>query len=236
MNKKFYKFLALVFICIIATFLIVNQNGKSIKTTNAFITLAEESVAPQKYVYLTFDDGPSNRVTPKILNVLKEEGVKATFFIIGRQAESRKDIVKQAFNEGHTIAVHSYSHEYSTVYSSVENLIKDVEKCNEIIKEITGEYSKIYRFPGGSFGVKNEFIKAVTDKGYRYVDWNASTRDAEIFQATPWQLYNAALNSSADRKNVVLLAHDSTNKSATAQALKDIISYYKKHDYVFAKF
>lgn len=236
MNRKFCAFLAFVFVCLTAMFLFSTEKNGRGKEVNAFISLAEENDYKVKSVYLTFDDGPSDRVTPKILDVLKEEGVKATFFIIGQQAEFRKPLVKRAFDEGHTIAVHSYTHEYGEIYSSPKSLIEDVENCNKIIEEITGVRSYIYRFPGGSFGIKQELINAVTGQGYRYVDWNASTRDAEIWCATPEQIYQAAINSSADRQNVVLLAHDSTKKTTTAQALKDIIRYYKQNGYVFAKF
>lgn len=197
------------------------------------IALAED--AP-KCVYLTFDDGPSDKVTPKILDVLKDEDVKATFFIVGRHAESRKEILKRQFEEGHTLAVHTYSHVYKEIYSSTESLLEDIDKCNEIIKEITGEYTSVYRFPGGSFGLNKKLIAAVTDHGMRYVDWNASLRDAEIYKPTPQQLVNAAINTPANRDHIVMLAHDTTDKTATVQALKEVIKYYKEKGYVFEKF
>lgn len=187
-------------------------------------------------VYLTFDDGPSDRVTPKILDTLKEESVKATFFIVGRSAEGRKPILKRIHDEGHAIGVHSYSHDYKNIYASPSSLIADIEKCNDIIENITGKRSCIYRFPGGSFGIKSELIEAVTNAGYRYVDWNASVRDAEIADATAGELFEAAKSSSSGRKKVVLLCHDSTTKSATAEALKDIIHYYRDAGYDFKTF
>lgn len=195
-----------------------------------------ETESTVKTVYLTFDDGPSDRVTPKILDVLAEENVKATFFIIGAQAENRKYIIKREFEEGHTVAVHSYTHKYNEIYSSVRNLIEDIDRCNDVIKGITGSRSSVYRFPGGSFGLSGGLISAVTAHGMRYVDWNASTRDAEICNATPSQILNATIATSAKAENVVLLAHDSTTKTATAEALKDIIRYYKDNGYVFGLF
>ncbi len=197
------------------------------------IALAE---TPQKCVYLTFDDGPSDRVTPKILDVLKEENVKATFFIVGRMAERRKYLVEREFNEGHTVAVHSYSHVYKDIYSSTESLLSDIDRCNEVIKGVTGAYSGVYRFPGGSFWVKKELIDAVTRHGMRYVDWNASFRDAEIVNATPADLLKAAIDTPANREHIVMLAHDTTDKTVTAQALKSVIEYYKNKGYVFKAF
>ncbi|MDE7084444.1 MAG: polysaccharide deacetylase [Clostridia bacterium] len=197
------------------------------------IALAE---TPEKCVYLTFDDGPSDRVTPKILDVLKEENVKATFFIVGKMAERRKYLVEREFAEGHTVAVHSYSHVYKEIYSSAENLLSDIDRCNALIKEITGKYSGVYRFPGGSFCIKKDLIDAVTAHGMRYVDWNASMRDAEIVNPTPADLLKAAIDTPANREHIVMLAHDTTDKTVTAQALKSVIQHYKKKGYVFAAF
>lgn len=189
-----------------------------------------------KYVYLTFDDGPSDKVTPKILDVLDRENVKATFFIVGKNAERRRYLIEREFESGHAVAVHSYSHEYGKIYSSPEALIADIDKCNDLIYDITGERSDVYRFPGGSYGLPASLINAVCARGMRYVDWNASMRDAEIWHASPQQLFDAAVSSSSDLNNVVLLCHDSTTKSSTVQALERIIEYYKARDYVFATF
>ncbi|MDE6074928.1 MAG: polysaccharide deacetylase [Clostridia bacterium] len=197
------------------------------------IALAEE---PQKCVYLTFDDGPSDKVTPKILDVLKEENVKATFFIVGKLAERRKYLIEREFNEGHTVAVHSYSHVYKDIYSSTEKLLADIDRCNELIHDVTGKYSTVYRFPGGSFGLNQELINAVTAHGMRYVDWNASMRDAEICNATPDDLLKAAIDTPANRDHIVMLAHDTTDKTVTAQALKSVIKYYKNKGYAFEVF
>lgn len=199
------------------------------------ISLAETENAV-KTVYLTFDDGPSDRVTPKILDVLAEENVKATFFIIGKQAEIRRPLIEREINEGHTVAVHSYTHNYKEIYSSVKNLITDIDMCNDVIENITGKRSSVYRFPGGSYGLSGGLVSAVTAHGMRYIDWNASTRDAELLGADAEQLYKCAVATSAGSENVVLLAHDSTTKTATAQALKSIIGYYKQNGYVFKSF
>lgn len=187
-------------------------------------------------VYLTFDDGPSDRVTPKILDVLDCEDVKATFFIVGKNAERRRYLVEREFNSGHTVAVHSYSHEYREIYSSPAALIADIKKCNDLIYDITGTRSAVYRFPGGSYGLPADLLDAVIESGMRYVDWNASTRDAEIWNASPDQLLSAAVSSSSDQNCIVLLCHDSTTKTSTAEALRGIIQYYKSNGYIFKTF
>lgn len=223
MNRNFPAFCAamLAFALFIVAF-----GGLWMKNPTAF-------AETEKVVYLTFDDGPSDRVTPKILDILAEENIKATFFIIGKQAVTRQNIVKRAHDEGHTIAIHSYTHDYGEIYASPENLIKDIDLCNEVIRMITGEYTDLYRFPGGSYNLSEPLITAVTTHGLRYVDWNASVRDAEIYHATPAQLYKAAISTSAQSDRVILLAHDSTSKSTTVDALKDIIGYFKAKGFVF---
>ena len=225
MNKNYHAFCAML----LAFVLILVMCSQFIKENSA-------QAATQKVVYLTFDDGPSDRVTPKILDVLKEENVKATFFIVGNAAESRKYLLEREISEGHTVAVHSYSHIYSQIYASKENLLADIDKCNEVIKRVTGSYSTLYRFPGGSFGLSNELVEAVKAHGMKYVDWNASICDAEYYTAPQETLYANAVETSKGRDKVILLAHDSTTKSTTAEALKNIIKYFKSQNYQFATF
>lgn len=227
MNRNYHVYCALL----LAFALILVMCNQFIKENTTFANARTE-----KSVYLTFDDGPSDRVTPKILDVLKDENVKATFFIVGTAAENRKYLLEREVGEGHTVAVHSYSHNYGEIYSSAEKLLKDIDKCNELIKSVTGHYSDIYRFPGGSYGLSDMLISAVREHGMKYVDWNASVRDAEYYSAPPEILYKSAVDTSKNRNTVVLLAHDSTTKSTTAQALKSIIKYYKNNNFTFKTF
>ncbi len=230
MNRRISAFTG--FMIVFAAFLL--HMAAALSGMHGF-ALADNKEAT-KCVYLTFDDGPSDKVTPKILDVLDEENVKATFFIIGKQAETRRNIIEREFNSGHTVAVHSYSHAYGEIYSSPAALLQDIDKCNDVIQSICGTRSNVYRFPGGSYGLKESLIRAVTDRGMRYVDWNASLCDAEIVNPSPESLFKAAVNTSSDRHNIVLLAHDSTTKTPTALALKSIIGYYKENGYSFATF
>ena len=230
MNRNFTAICAALLMCAI---LIVFYGSVALGRSGvAFAECAEN----KKVIYLTFDDGPSDRVTPKILDVLKEENVKATFFLVGKHAETRKYLLRRELEEGHTVAVHSYSHVYSDIYSSPEKLIQDIDKCNEVIRSATGRVSPIYRFPGGSYGLSSSLIGAVNAHGMRYVDWNASTRDAELENPSVKEIFNSAVTTPANKNNIVLLAHDSTTKTATAKALKDIIKYYKGLNYTFAAF
>lgn len=196
------------------------------------LSFAEES----KVIYLTFDDGPSDSVTPKILDVLKEEKTPATFFIVGAQAKNRKGILKRIIDEGHTLGVHSYSHKYGEIYKSESALLNDIERCNDVIRSVTGRYSSVYRFPGGSFNVDPKLIGAVKAKGYRYVNWNASFRDSELKNAAAEDLFDAAVTTVANPNHIVMLAHDASDKTQTVYALKKVIRYFKSKGYEFKKF
>lgn len=226
MNKNFTAICAALLMCAIL-FVVFGSTGFG-KNSLSFA-----DVKNGKEIYLTFDDGPSDRVTPKILDILKDENVKATFFIVGKNAERRKELLKREFDEGHAIGVHSYSHKYKDIYSSPESLLKDIDDCNEIIKEVTGRKSALYRFPGGSFGLSSGLIGAVTAHGMQYVDWNASFRDSEIMSPTPSQLIRAAKTTIANPNKVIMLAHDTTDKTATAAALRDVIRHFKNSGYTF---
>lgn len=229
MNKKHTILYAMILVIIFAAAQIYTVCQKC---TDCF-SLAESE---EREIYLTFDDGPSDRVTPKILDVLKDENVAATFFIVGEHAERRKYLIKREYDEGHCVAVHSYSHKYKEIYSSPKALIKDIDACNDVIEEVIGTRSEIYRFPGGSFSINAELLAHVVRHGMRYVDWNASTRDAEIINPTPYDLYKAAVETPAYRQRIILLSHDTTDKLAVVYALKDIIRHYKSEGYVFKRF
>ena len=228
MNRKYFAAAAAILAVAFAVLWIAYGRNNS---TEAF-SLASASAQTPKTVYLTFDDGPSDRVTPKILDVLDEENVKATFFIIGQQAERRDYLIKREAESGHTVAVHSYTHNYSEIYSSPRSLIADIDRCNDVIESITGRRSDLYRFPGGSYGLREELIAAAAGHGMRYVDWNASTRDAEC-PGSAGQLFDSAVATSAGLDRVVLLSHDSTYKTSTPEATRRLIRYYRENGYTF---
>lgn len=230
MNRRLVAICAFTLSLLFAVWQFAQYNSEA-KNCFSFADNAE-----RKVIYLTFDDGPTDRITPKILDVLDEEDVKATFFIIGRNAESRRYIINREYLSGHTVAVHSYTHRYGEIYRDRESLLKDIEDCNRVIHSITGSYSRIYRFPGGSFNATPELVKCVVDEGYRYVDWNAGLCDAEIPNATAEQLFKAAVSTSAGINHVVMLAHDSTDKINTPQALRKVIRYFKQKNYSFDVF
>src|SRR5699024_5238173 len=102
----------------------------------------------EKAVYLTFDDGPSEN-TGRILDILKQYNIKATFFVTGNNQE-HDDMIKRAFDEGHSIGLHTYTHDYASVYASEEAYFDDLKKISDLVESIIGQKSYLIRFPGGS--------------------------------------------------------------------------------------
>ncbi|MBD5636840.1 MAG: polysaccharide deacetylase [Clostridia bacterium] len=222
--QKRYIPIAVFFVVLLM--ILAHVSGRALAVPASF------TYAEGKEVYLTFDDGPSNSVTVPILDTLKEENVKATFFIVSDRAHGREDILKRMASEGHTLGVHSASHDYQKIYASEEALLKDIDTCAAFIKKTTGITPTVYRFPGGGF--KNKEKRAlVKAHGYRIVDWNAVCGDEEIQSASAETLLKTTIDTSKGKAKVVLLMHDSAPRKATAAALKDIISYYKEQGYTF---
>ena len=121
----------------------------------------------EKVAFLTFDDGPSSNVTPKILDVLKKENIKATFFVLGTMVKANPEVLKREKKEGHYIANHSYSHEYSKIYKSSNAVLKEYNKTEEQIKRALGNEnysSNLFRFPGGSTGGEYDKVKEKAKK------------------------------------------------------------------------
>ncbi len=218
------------------------QNGLTIEYQEGYpdmyAKLAEKTKTVPKTVYLTFDDGPSAR-TAEILDILKQENIKATFFIIGREGVREKDLMKRIVEEGHTIGIHTYSHVYSSIYQSVESFLDDFHQTYDLIYEVTGVKPEIFRFPGGSINKYSaqyyeEIIAEMTRRGFTYYDWNSSSGDA-IAHATQSSVYNSTVQSSAGKDRIILLMHDSIGKSCTVAALPKIIEYYKAEGFQFER-
>lgn len=203
----------------------------------------------KKVVYLTFDDGPSETVTPKILDILKSENVHATFFIVGKSLdkdENTKNIVKRELSEGNSIGNHTYSHNYNYLYPNgkinLSNCMSDIEKTNESLKKVLGEdfSTRAIRFPGGHMTWKNKdsvgmdtMDKALHEKDYHQIDWNSLSQDAEGAPKNAEQLKQEVMKTTAGREKAIILMHDTYGKEETAKALPGIIEYLKKQGYEF---
>ena len=197
---------------------------------------ADQQSKDEKVVYLTFDDGPSSKITPQILDVLKKYDVKATFFVIGELAEKNPEYIKRIHNEGHAIANHTYSHDYDYIYSGVDHMLDDINKSDELIEEILGEefVGKIFRFPGGSFGEKKEpYREALDDLNYIYFDWNSVNGDAEGQKISASKLVSRFNDTTGAYNTIIALMHDSNTKQTTVEALPTIIEGLQAKGYEF---
>ncbi len=190
-----------------------------------------------KVAYLTFDDGPSRTVTPKILDILYSYDIKATFFVVGKQAEKNPDILKRIYEEGHAIGNHTYTHNYAYLYKNVNNFYYELKVTEKVLKNILGEdfETKLMRFPGGSFGAqKAPFRKFVVEKGYNYIDWNSLNGDAEGYQIPADKLIKRFKSTFANQQTLVILMHDTDAKETTVKALPAIIEFLMERGYQFA--
>ncbi len=192
------------------------------------------SFAAQKEIYLTFDDGPSTRVTGSILDTLAREHTPATFFVVGDRIGGREEILRRTVREGHTVGVHSNTHRYGEIYASDEAFVRDVMACAKRIEETAGVTPTVYRFPGG--GAHPEKRVLLERMGYRVVAWNAVCGDEEIAGATAELLAETSFSTARGKERVVLLLHDSAPHTATAEALPAIIDGFRQAGYVFRAF
>lgn len=196
----------------------------------------------EKAVYLTFDDGPSRSITPLILDLLKQENIRATFFVLGSRVELNPSIVKRAYEEGHYIGNHGYSHVYSNIYSSKEAVIEEYNKTNQAIQNAIGNSynSHLFRFPGGSYGgkyqtLKNEAKLVLDENQIGYIDWNALSQDSAGAKTKEALLENVKV-SVGEKNTVVILMHDSGDKILTYEVLPEIIKYLREKGYAFKNF
>ncbi len=198
----------------------------------------------KKVAYLTFDDGPSETVTPLILDILKAENVHATFFVVGKavdESKVTKDLIKREVEEGNAIGNHTYSHNYNYLYPNktvnVDNFMADVDKTNQSLKNVLGEgfSTRAIRFPGGHMTWKGmDAMDAIMkEKDYHQVDWNALSRDAEGAPKKAEQLKQQLIKTITGRQKAVILMHDTYGKEETAKALPEIIKYLKEQGYEF---
>lgn len=185
-------------------------------------------------VYLTFDDGPSDN-TDAILDILAEYNVKATFFVVAKDDEESIRKYNRIVDEGHTLAMHSYTHVYNQIYADLESYKKDVTSLQDFLYEVTGIKPVIYRFPGGSSNtVMNvdiqECIQFLEEQGITYFDWNVSSGDATGNGYPASTIAENVINGVAKHDEAIVLMHDASNKDATVASLPIIIEKFLEMD------
>ncbi len=191
------------------------------------------SANEKKVIYLTFDDGPSN-ITGNILNALKENNVKATFFVIGNQIPDNENIIKRIASEGHSIGLHTYTHKYNSIYKNNDNFIKEMTITSDMVKEVTGVESHIIRFPGGSRKhLNNKLLQKLHEKNFKIYDWNIQASDGINAKTSPYKLFKETTTNPENLNSIILLMHCDYMHKNTCIALPKIIDYYKDEGYEF---
>ncbi|WP_298465609.1 polysaccharide deacetylase family protein [uncultured Mitsuokella sp.] len=190
-----------------------------------------------RVAYLTFDDGPDDKNTPAILDILKENGVTATFYVTGQHAELHPDVLKRIFAEHHAIGNHSYDHKYEKLYPSVQGFLAEMEKTDDIIYGILGVRPLILRAPGGVIGnFTSAYAPALKANGYVEHDWNISSADAApnhpVAQDFIDNIDNQT-NGAAVQHTAIILMHSSEGHEETVKALPEIIRILKAKGYTF---
>lgn len=187
--------------------------------------------AGRKVVYLTFDDGPGKN-TAALLDVLKKYDVKVTFFVNGYTGF--EDELNRIIEEGHTLAMHTYSHRYEVVYGSLDSFINEVVTLQDYLTDVTGIKPVLFRFPGGSSNEQTNipistFTEYLDEVGITYFDWNVSSGDGSN-NITTESVYNNVMNGVAQNDVSIVLMHDSPDKSATFNAVPKIIESLQEMD------
>lgn len=197
----------------------------------------------EKLAYLTFDDGPSATITPQVLDILKNEGVPATFFVVGKRVEMYPNLVKRAYDEGHYIANHGYTHTYSQIYRSVDTIFEEYINCENAVRSALGieDYRMyLFRYPGGSAGgryadLKNQSKEVLNSYGVTFTNWNCMTGDAEGKNTVEAQMAELQATMEGDDAIIVLM-HDASDKQTTVDTLPSIIGFLREQGYSFRNF
>lgn len=244
--KKIYIIGCLSVLIIVTIFFIKNDNLKSTETlnienynyeTNNDIGRDYEDIIikkgneDEKIIALTFDDGPDEVFTPQVLDILKKNDVKATFFLVGENLKQNKEIVKRQFEEGHEIGNHTYTH-INVAKSGYDKVYEEITKTQEEIKEITGVEPKLFRPPYRA--MSRHMCDIVKNKNMNIILWsNLDPRDWS--NPGVYSIVNT-IESKVGNGNIILL-HDYNNlrnsKSQTIQALESVIPYLKEQGYKF---
>ena len=195
----------------------------------------------EKIAYLTFDDGPNNNVTLKVLDILKKENIKANFFVIGKH--EYPEVTKLIYENGHFIGNHTYSHNNNIIYKNKETFFNEIKQTDIAIGNAIGISdfcSHVFRCPNGSmskinYSKKQECLRYLPEISYTFVDWNVLNNDS-MRKYSKTELVNNLKKSSLNKGSIIILMHDSGDVNKTFDALEDSISYLKEQGYEFRTF
>lgn len=187
---------------------------------------------PTKIVYITIDDGPYPQNTPHLLEILKKENLKATFFDVGKQIEKYPSLLKAEYEQGHSIGNHTYSHDYNSIYKSPDTFLADIQKNDDLIFKVIGIHPRIIRAPGGTSCFDIAYYNLLDANDYMAFDWNLDSKDTDG-KFSIKQLVSNVDKQIGTKNKIILLIHDLPDKSSSANALPIIISHLKDKGYSF---
>ncbi|MEK4062373.1 MULTISPECIES: polysaccharide deacetylase [unclassified Paenibacillus] len=231
---------------VVSTAITSTQNLQNPEDSAAISALVKSKDAPaaavvaaapkktQKTVYLTFDDGPS-KVTAKVLEILRQQEVKATFFVLGEQARSRPELINAIWEQGHVIGNHTYNHNYHDLYSGFTEFWTQIKQTEEIVREITGVRPQLVRAPGGTFGhFDATYFDLLKQAGYSVMDWTVDSGDSRRRGVPASEILQGSV-ADMSSSQVILLLHDGAGHEESAKALPKIIERYKAAGYNFGQ-
>ncbi|MBE9051105.1 polysaccharide deacetylase family protein [Nostocales cyanobacterium LEGE 11386] len=180
----------------------------------------------QKVIALTFDDGPWPETTSQVLDILKQNNVKGTFFVVGQNVKNYPDLVKRVVAEGHAIGNHTWHHWYH--YMNKQAAAYEVDHTTDLIYKTTGVKTNLFRPPGGI--MHNGVAAYARNSKYAIIMWSSDSLDYS--RPTVPKLINNVFRN-AQPGGIVLLHDGGGNRSQTVQALPEIISNFQKQGYSF---
>ncbi|MGV8983782.1 polysaccharide deacetylase family protein [Clostridium sp.] len=235
-KKTIFLFTTLIILLLLSS---SSHTNNIIKNSQAFLasnTSLKDSgdFKVSKIAYLTFDDGPTYVITAALLDVLKKENVKATFFVVGKEIEGKESILKRIYLEGHGIGLHTYSHNFKKIYRSTEYLIYEMTETSNKVHEVIGIAPRIIRFPGGSSKHLNALsLETLHQNNFKVYDWNVNICDGINPNLSVSQLIKNSQIIKGNKNAAIVLMHCNFNNRNTVKALPQIIEHYKKLGYEF---
>lgn len=196
----------------------------------------ENQVNEEKVAYITIDDGPHPKNTPAILAILEDFGIKATFFVLGTEAEKYPELIEQIYEAGHAIGNHTYNHIYKDTYASDESFWQSVQKTENIILDLIGEKPVLIREPGGRFLLEPEKQQMVRDRGYGLVHWNIDSYDSRSPVPDAETIFNNVKRQAQKEylwPAMVILFHETGIHENTVEALPMVIQYLMEEGFIF---
>ena len=196
----------------------------------------------KKYIYLTFDDGPTSKNTPALLDELKKLNLPATFFIVGKLVNENPDVLKRIIEENHSIGLHTMSHNKNKCYSSQENFINENIELQSLLQEKYNISTNILRFPFGSqnqyLKMNNEFLNKLHENNFKIFDWHIDTYDALHPDNNPETILDICKNQYnkryVDKDEIIILLHTNSNNQKTIKSIRLLKDYFSNLGYEFS--